>query len=100
MSSLHQFHGMGRVYIGSGSITVATLAAAAEADYTISDANALVGDVIIVSGANALMETGVGILGAWVSANGTIKIRIGNFNDSAALNGGANTMYYAIVRAS
>ena len=94
-STRRHFQGKGKYFYGSGSITIAALAAAAEADYTITDANAAVGDVISVSLANADMETGVAILGAWVSAAGTISIRIGNVHTSG-LTGGAATVYYTI----
>lgn len=99
MSSLHQFHGYGRVYIGSGSITISNLSAAAEEDLTITDANVDVGDVVAVSLANADMETGVAIIGAWISADNTISIRISNVH-SGSITGGAATVYYTVFRAS
>lgn len=82
----------------SASVTVSALAAAAEEDLTITDADATVGDVISVSFDNAGMETGMCVCGAWVSAAGSIKVRISNVNAAAALAGGARTIRYSISR--
>ena len=93
--------GQGTIYVGSGSITVAALAAAAEADYTISDDNAVAGDVVLASPANAMAEQGFSLVAAWVSASGTVKVRVSNLGGAGAqgaLVGGANTLYYALIR--
>jgi histidyl-tRNA synthetase len=82
----------------SASVTVSTLAAAAEEEYTITDADATVGDIIVCSFDNAGMETGMCICGAWVSANGTIKVRVTNVNAAAALVGGSRTLRYQIMK--
>lgn len=82
----------------SASVTVSALAAAAEEDLTISDSDAAVGDVVVVSFDEAGMETGLCVCGAWVSAAGSIKIRISNVNAAAALAGGSRTVRYAITR--
>lgn len=82
------------------SITVATLAAAAEADYTITETRAgaaKVGDCIVVTPA-AAPETGLVVLAAWVDSPGVIKVRLGNVNAAAALAGGATDFYIAVVR--
>ena len=97
MSTLRHYQGAGKRYVGSGSITISALAAGAEEDLTISDSNAEVTDVVCVSLANANMETGLGVIGAWVSAAGTIKIRFSNFS-GGALTGGAATVYYSLEK--
>jgi hypothetical protein len=87
--------GQGMLAVGSAAITIAAIADEASADYTISDANASVGDVISVSLANADMEAGLLVVGAWVSAANTISVRIAN-DSGGALTGGAATVYYSI----
>lgn len=98
-SSRLSMQGQGAVFVGSSSIVVGTDAAAAESDYTIADANAAVGDIVMCSLDNAGMETGMSIAGAWVSAAGSIKIRTSNLNAAAALVGGTRTVRYALLRA-
>lgn len=91
--------GQGKIFVGSASVTVSALAAAAEEDLAITEANALVGDVVMISFDNAGMETGLAVCGAWVSANGTIKVRISNTNAAAALTGGSRTVRFTVLRA-
>lgn len=90
--------GQGSIIVGSAVLTVGTDAAAAETDYSITDANAAVGDIVLCSFDNAGMETGMSIAGAWVSAAGTIKVRTSNLNAAAALVGGSRTIRYALLR--
>ena len=90
--------GQGTIYVGSGSITTSALAAGAEEDLTISDTNAKAGDVVAVSIINAKMETGMSIAAAWVSADGTISIRVSNLNGANALTNEAKTVYYTLIR--
>lgn len=99
MSSTRQhMQGKGKAFYGSGAITVAAITPEASADYTITDANAAVADVISVSLANADMEASLVVMGAWCSAEGTISVRIGNHNAAGGSNltGGAATVYYTI----
>ena len=98
MSTKINFQGAGKLYMGSGSITVSALAAGAEEDLTISDSNAVVG--MVVSNPtllNAAMESNLAITGAWVSAAGVISIRIRNTHASNSLTGGATTAYYSLL---
>lgn len=90
--------GQGALFVGSGAITIAAVADEATADYSISDANAEVGDVVSASLANADMEAGLELVGAWVSAAGTIKVRVAN-DSGGALVGGAATVYYSLASA-
>jgi hypothetical protein len=99
MSTLCSFQGQGELYVGSGTVTISALAAAAEEDLTITDSNIATTDVVIGSFANADMETGVGVLGVWCSAAGTIKLRITNASGSG-LTGGSATFYYCIIKTS
>ncbi|NIO44970.1 MAG: hypothetical protein GTN36_05465 [Candidatus Aenigmarchaeota archaeon] len=89
--------GEGSRFYGSASVTVSALAAAAEEDLSITDTNAEVDHVVSVSFANAAMETGLSVSAAWVSAAGTIKVRISNQSGSG-LTGGANTIYYTLEK--
>lgn len=90
--------GQGKIFVGDASLAVGTDAAAAETDYSITEANAAVGDVVIASFDNAGMETGMSIVGCWVSAAGTIKVRTSNLNAAAALTGGTRTLRYVLIR--
>lgn len=80
-----------------GAITIAAITTGASADYTIADVDAQIGDVISVSLANADMEASLGVIGAWVSAEGTISVRILN-SGAGTLTGGAAVVYYTITR--
>lgn len=80
----------------SDSVTVTALAAGAEETYTITDADAKLGDIIVASPA-AGVEAGWGITKAWVSADNTIKISASNFSGSG-LTGGSLTIHYAILK--
>lgn len=80
----------------SAVVTVTALAAAAEETYTITDADAFVGDVINVSPGTTL-EAGWGTIAQWVSADGTISVKASNFG-VGALTGGSLTLYYTITR--
>lgn len=91
--------GQGKIFVGSASVTISALAAAAEEDLSITESNATVGDVVMVTLPNAAVETGVGVVAAWVSTGGTIKIRVTNLNAAAALTGGAATVAFALLRA-
>lgn len=101
-SSLLQFMGMGRVYVGSGSITTTALAAAGEEELTISDSNAAVNDVVHAHFDATAAATGgtPSVAMAWVSASGTIKVRVTNQHASTALDAGAKTVLYTLHRAS
>lgn len=90
--------GQGSVYVGSATVTVSALTHGASEDYSITDAAATVGSVISATPSNAMAEAHFGIVAAWVSANGTIKVRGANLDDTATLNGGANLIYYSIQK--
>lgn len=92
--------GQGVILVNSASVTVSALAAAAEEDYTITEAAAAVGDVVMASWDNAGAETGASIVAAWVSQAGQIKVRNSNLNAAAALTGGTRTIRYCLIRAS
>ena len=81
----------------SGSITIATIAAAAEAVYTIADADAEVNDVICVS-PQAAPEAGVVIASCYCIVAGVVSITIRNAKASGALTGGALAVSYSISR--
>lgn len=86
----------GRKMGRQGSITIAALTTLAAATYTIADSDAMVGDVIVVS-PNVALEAGADIAAAWVSAEGTISIKIRN-GSSVTLTGGAVAINYYICQ--
>lgn len=85
------------MYRKTGSMTISALAAAAEEDVTISDPKVHVGDVVVVNTTSA-PETGLGIVHAYVSAEGTITVRITNLNAVTALTAGAVSVRYCVLR--
>lgn len=85
-----------RIEKGTIAVTLAASLAAAEEDVSLTIANATVGDMVIVTPLNASMETGVCICGAWVSANGTVKVRISNVSGSTLTGSTANWQYCLI----
>ena len=91
------FAGQGVLKVNSAAATVSALAAAAEEDLTISDSDATLGDIVLVSPSAAGAETGFAICAAWVSVAGTIKVRISNVSGST-LTGGSRTFSYALLR--
>jgi len=96
MATKLSLQGQGMIKHTAANITVSALAAGAEEDITISDSDAEVGDVVVASPVNAMAETGFAIVCAWVSANGSIKVRLSNVSGSS-LTGGTNSLKYAII---
>ena len=87
------------MYRFTASLTITTLAAAAEEDHTITETHASkakVGDVVAVSPL-AAPETGLVVLAAWVDSPGVIKVRVGNTHTSA-LTGGATSFRICVLR--
>lgn len=70
------------IFSGTTSVTIAADAAAAEEDLSFNISGVAPGDLVVFSPLNASMETGVGAVAVWVSAAGTVKIRISNFKAS------------------
>jgi hypothetical protein len=85
-----------KILKGTIAVTISALAAAAEEDISLTIAAATVGDMVLVSPLNASMETGVAVLAAWVSANGTVKVRVGNVSGSSLTGSTANWQYCLI----
>jgi hypothetical protein len=80
----------------SAAVTVAALTTNTAELYTITDADAEVGDIILVS-PNTAPEAGWGIECTYVSAAGTIKVRARNHSGDT-LTGGSLTLNYQIVK--
>lgn len=80
----------------SADVTVAALTANAAETYSITDADAKVGDVIAVSPQTA-PEAGWGIEAAWCATAGTIVVRARN-HSAGTLTGGSLTLSYSITR--
>jgi thiamine monophosphate kinase len=85
------------MYRKSATITVAALNAAAEEIYSITDAKARVGDVVVVNEPAGGGEAGWHILGAWVDSVGVIKVKASNLSGSQ-LTGGSVIVRYAVIR--
>ena len=83
---------------GTVAVTLAATAAAAEEDVTVTITGAAAGDIVLVTPLAAAMETGVAIIGAWVSAADTVKIRVSNVNAAAALSGSTSNFSYLIIK--
>lgn len=85
-----------KIIKGTIPVTLAATAAGAEEDVSLTIASATVGDMVLVTPLDASMETGVAIVGAWVSANGTVKVRISNLHTSTLTGSTANWQYCLI----
>jgi hypothetical protein len=81
---------------GTIAVTLAATLAAAEEDVSLTIAGATAGDIVIMTPLDAAMETGVAIVGAWVSAANTVKVRITNVNGSTLTGSTANWQYCLI----
>lgn len=86
------------MYRKSANVTVTDLAAGAEEIYSITDAKARVGDVIVANEPAGGAEASWGIVQAWVDSVGVIKVKAGNFHASDALTGGTVAIRYAVLR--
>lgn len=87
-----------KILKGTVSVTLAATAAAAEEDVTLTITGAAAGDIVILTPLNAAMETGVAVIGAWVSAADTVKVRISNVNAAASLVGSTALWSYLIIK--
>jgi hypothetical protein len=86
-----------KILKGVIAVTVAAGAAAAEEDISVTITGLGVTDVIILTPLNAAMETGVGILAAWCSVAGTMKIRVTNASGTT-LTGSTSNWNYALLQ--
>jgi hypothetical protein len=84
---------------GTVSVTVSALAAAAEEDITLSISDAVAGDIVILTPPNAAAETGLAKLLEWVSASGSVKLRVGNVSGSS-LTGSTADWNYILIRSA
>lgn len=80
----------------TATVTVAALTTNTDELYSITDADAEVGDIILVS-PNTAPEAGWGLECAYVSAAGAIKVRARNHSGST-LTGGSLVLNYQIVK--
>lgn len=96
-----KFQGQGRIYVDPAvSITVPAVSASSLEDLEVTVANAAVGDAVLVSMAAADFETDLGIVGAFVSEAGKVKIRFYNNDSGNAATGGAATAQIILIRQS
>lgn len=87
-----------KILKGTVSVTLAATAAAAEEDVSLTISGAAAGDIVFLTPTNTAMETGVAVIGAWVSAADTVKVRITNVNAANALAGTTQSWSYLIVK--
>jgi hypothetical protein len=85
-----------KILKGTVEVTVSALAAAAEEDISVTISGAAAGDIVCVTPLDAAMETGVGLIAAWVSAANTVKIRVSNFSGSSLTGSTANWSYMVV----
>lgn len=83
-------------YGRTSTVTVAALTTNTAEEYSITDADAEVGDIIIASPTTA-PEVGWGIEAAWCATAGTIVVRARNHSGSS-LTGGSLILSYAITK--
>ena len=88
---------LAKVIKGTISVTIAADATAAEEDISLTVAGLGTTDCIVITPLNASMETGVGIIAAWCSVAGTMKVRISNFHTSS-LSGSTALWNYCIIQ--
>jgi hypothetical protein len=86
-----------KILKGTVAVTVSTLAAAAEEDIAVAVTGAALGDSVSVNPTVAAAETGLAVLGAWVSDADEITIRVGN-TDGSALDGSTANWTYLIIK--
>lgn len=82
----------------SVAVTIATSAAAAEADVAVTVTGAVAGDAVVVTPLAAAAETGLAVVLAWVSATNQVTIRYSNVNAVAALSGSTTNWQVLLVR--
>ena len=75
------------------SVTVSALADAAEEDISLTITGVAAGDLVLLAPINAAMETGLAVIGAWVSAANTVKLRVSNVKGSGLTGSTANWNY-------
>lgn len=77
------------------SVTVAALAAGAEADVDVTIAGAQVGDIVNIAPRDAAAEAGL-MWNAWVSAANTVTIRMTNAS-AGSLTGSTSNWDYLVI---
>lgn len=83
---------------GTVSVVVPAITAAASTDVTVTIAGAAAGDIVVVSPADAAMETDLLVVGAWASAANTVKIRLANNDGSNAATGSTSNWSYLVIK--
>lgn len=86
-----------KILKGTVSVTIATTAAAAEADITLTIAGVSLGDSVVLTPPDASAEVGLSIALVWVSAANTVKLRVSNLNAAAAFAGSTSNWSYLAV---
>lgn len=90
--------GQGAIVTGSASINPGSISAATVSEVSISDSNAALGDVVCWSAPAAGLTANLAAGGAYVSAAGTIKLRIANPTAGAIVQGSI-VVNYCLIRA-
>lgn len=92
------FLGQGELILGTVSVNPASIANAAIGETTVSISDATVGDIVVMVPPAAGLTAGIGVVGAHVSASGTVKLRLVN-NSGGAVDEAAATWSYILIRA-
>lgn len=77
---------------------VATTAAGATADITLTATGATAGDIVVVTPLNATVETEMEIVAAWVATTNSVKVRVRNNHASAAFTGSTSNWQVLLIR--
>lgn len=86
-----------KVLKGTVSVTIPALLTATNADVTVTITGAAAGDLVQVTPLAAAMEANVAIVGAFVSAANTVKVRVANIG-AGTLTGSTTNFTYMIVQ--
>jgi hypothetical protein len=86
-----------KVLKGTVSVNPASLNNATAADESITISGAAVGDAVILNPPTAGLTAGMLIVGAWVSATDTVKVRLYN-STGAPINEAAADWTYTLIR--
>ena len=85
-----------KILIGSVSVDPASLADAAEADTSVTITGAAVGAAVVMCPPAAGLTAGIDLVGAWVSAANTVKIRLRNSSGGVVDEAAANWSYLIV----
>jgi hypothetical protein len=92
------FQGQGKVFTGSVSLNLPSIAVGAVGEGSVAIADAAVGDIVLLCGPTAGLTAGMALCGAYVSEAGTVKVRAVN-GSGGTVDEAAATVFYILIRA-